>query len=522
MTTDFLSTSLVEWSRSQFAVTAMYHYLFVPLTLGLSFIIAIMETMWVRTNNPEWLRATKFWMKIFGINFAIGVATGIIMEFQFGTNWSNYSWFVGDIFGAPLAIEGILAFFLESTFIAVMFFGWKKVSKRFHLASTWLVFIGANISALWILVANAWMQNPVGMEFNPVTLRNEMKDFWAVLFSPTAISKFLHTITAAYTLSSCVVIGISAWYIMKRRHLDFSYRSIKLASIFGLVSIILTIFTGDLSSKDIAKTQPIKLAAMEGLNKGSSNCGLAVIGYLTDSENPTYPNKKDVKMRIEIPSLLSFMSFNNSKAFVPGIEDIINGYTNCEGEVIPSLDQRVENGKKAIAALDAFKKANEEKDFASAEIARKELQENYNDLGYGYLESKYDAIPPVPIVFYSFRIMVGIGIFFILLFILSIRASMKKNVRKIFIYLAIISVPLSHIATQAGWIVAEFGRQPWVVKDLLPTHIAATDIMSGWVITTFWMFAIIFTVLLIAELKIMFTQIKKGPEKSINTNLSNN
>ena len=222
MLLDLTTTTLVEWSRWQFAMTAIYHYMFVPLTLGLALMLAIMETMWVKTGDQSWLNATKFWMKLFGINFAIGVATGLILEFQFGTNWSNYSWFVGDIFGAPLAIEGIIAFFLESTFVAVMFFGWNKVSKRFHLVSTWMVFVGANISALWILVANAWMQNPVGMEFNPLTARNEMDDFWAILFSPTAISKFTHTVTSAYTLSACFVVGVSSWFILKKRNLEFA------------------------------------------------------------------------------------------------------------------------------------------------------------------------------------------------------------------------------------------------------------------------------------------------------------
>lgn len=259
------TASLVEWSRWQFAMTAIYHYMFVPLTLGLAFLIAIMETMWVRTNNDEWLKATKFWMKLFGINFAIGIATGLILEFQFGSNWSNYSWFVGDIFGAPLAIEGLLAFFLESTFVAVMFFGWNKVSRRFHLISTWMVFVGANISALWILVANAWMQNPVGMVFNPLTARNEMDDFWAVLLSPTSINKFFHTVTSAYTLSACFVIGVSAWFILKKRQTELSRRSILLASIFGFISIVATIYTGDTSAQDVSKTQPMKLAAMEGL-----------------------------------------------------------------------------------------------------------------------------------------------------------------------------------------------------------------------------------------------------------------
>ncbi|HOH84916.1 MAG TPA: cytochrome ubiquinol oxidase subunit I, partial [Bacteroidales bacterium] len=227
-----IDITLVDWSRAQFALTAIYHWFFVPLTLGLSFMIAIMETIYVKTGNEEWKRITRFWMKLFGVNFAIGVATGIILEFEFGTNWSNYSWFVGDIFGAPLAIEGILAFFLESTFIAVMFFGWNKVSKKFHLASSWLVAFGSNLSALWILVANSWMQYPVGMEFNPETVRNEMISFWDVLLSPVAVNKFLHTISSSYVVASLFIVGVSAWYLLKKRELLLARRSIVLASVF--------------------------------------------------------------------------------------------------------------------------------------------------------------------------------------------------------------------------------------------------------------------------------------------------
>ena len=271
--------SLVDLSRLQFALTAMYHWIFVPLTLGLGFIIAIMETYYVRTGNEFWKRTAKFWMNIFAVNFAIGVATGIILEFQFGTNWSNYSWFVGDIFGAPLAIEGILAFFLESTFFAVMFFGWNKVSKKAHLISTYLVAIGTNLSALWILVANAWMQFPTGMQFNPDTARNEMVDFWSVALSPVAINKFIHTTTNGYVLAAVFVIGISAWFLMKKREEEFARKSIKISAIFGLISLIILIWSGDGSATHVAKKQPMKLAAMEGLYKSHNGTAIVAFGY---------------------------------------------------------------------------------------------------------------------------------------------------------------------------------------------------------------------------------------------------
>lgn len=512
MISELTTTTLVEWSRWQFAMTAIYHYMFVPLTLGLSFLLAIMETMWVRTGKAEWLNATKFWMKLFAINFAIGIATGLILEFQFGSNWSNYSWFVGDIFGAPLAIEGLFAFFLEATFFAVMFFGWNRVSRRFHLVSTWMVFIGSNISALWILVANAWMQNPVGMEFNPMTARNEMSDFWAVLLSPTAMSKFFHTVTSAYTLSACFVVGVSAWFILKKRHFEFARKSILLASVFGFLSIIATIFTGDTRAQDVTRTQPMKLAAMEGLNEGGKGAPFTLIGLTcTDPQLPS-ERMKTVKYGITIPKLLSFLGYHDFDAYVPGIQNIMDGYTSEDGKVYPSIEQRMANGRLAIDALKTYKQAVKDKDDALASQSLQTLRANFRDFGYGYLSSPYDTIPPVPLVFYSFRLMVGLGMLFVLLFICSWWYAKKRKFEKFkFIpYLAIACVPLAYIASQCGWIVAEVGRQPWVVQNLMPTNVAITRIASGWVVTTFWMFAILFTLLLIAEIGIMFTQIRKG------------
>lgn len=512
MISELTTTTLVEWSRWQFAMTAIYHYMFVPLTLGLSFLLAIMETMWVRTGKAEWLNATKFWMKLFAINFAIGIATGLILEFQFGSNWSNYSWFVGDIFGAPLAIEGLFAFFLEATFFAVMFFGWNRVSRRFHLVSTWMVFIGSNISALWILVANAWMQNPVGMEFNPMTARNEMSDFWAVLLSPTAMSKFFHTVTSAYTLSACFVVGVSAWFILKKRHFEFARKSILLASVFGFLSIIATIFTGDISAQDVTRTQPMKLTAMEGLNEGGKGAPFTLIGLTcTDPQLPS-ERMKTVKYGITIPKLLSFLGYHDFDAYVPGIQNIMDGYTSEDGKVYPSIEQRMANGRLAIDALKTYKQAVKDKNDALASQSLQTLRANFRDFGYGYLSSPYDTIPPVPLVFYSFRLMVGLGMLFVLLFICSWWYAKKRKFEKFkFIpYLAIACVPLAYIASQCGWIVAEVGRQPWVVQNLMPTNVAITRIASGWVVTTFWMFAILFTLLLIAEIGIMFTQIRKG------------
>ncbi len=511
--------SLVNWSRAQFALTAMYHWLFVPLTLGLSYIVAIMETIYVRTGKEEWKRITKFWMTLFGINFAIGVATGIILEFEFGTNWSNYSWFVGDIFGAPLAIEGIMAFFLESTFIAVMFFGWNKVNKKFHLLSSWLVAFGASLSALWILVANGWMQFPAGMHFNPDTARNEMLNFWEVLFSPVAINKFLHTITSGYVLASIFVIGVSSWYILKKRETALAKKSIAVASIFGLLSGIFLVWTGDGSAYQVAQKQPMKLAAMEGLYEGESGAGLIAVGVLTPGKE--YDDDKDPHiMKIEIPKLLSFLGYRSLDAYVPGIKDIIEGGYEIVGEdgtksIALSAQEKIDRGKLAINALAAYTKAKEAQDTNEANTQLTILKDNFQYFGYGYFNDVKSLIPNVPIAFYSFRIMVGLGFFFLLLFALHIYLLYKNKItkHKWLLIISLFTIPLAYVASEAGWVVAELGRQPWVIQDIMPTMAAVSHIDSSVVQITFWMFAVTLSVLVIAEIRIMISQIKSGPKE---------
>ncbi len=500
--------SLVDWSRAQFALTALYHWIFVPLTLGLSFIVAFMHSMYYKTGLEKWKTTTQFWMKIFGINFAIGVATGIILEFEFGTNWSNYSWIVGDIFGAPLAIEGILAFFLESTFIAVMFFGWDRVSKKFHMLSSWFVAVGSNLSALWILVANAWMQNPVGMKFNPNTARNEMVDFWAILFSPSAVHKFLHTISNGYVVASLFVIGISAWFLLKERHTAFAKRSILIAASFGLISALFVALTGDGSASDVAKTQPMKFAAMEGLYEGGEGVGLITIGMVTPGKKYD-DDKKDYVFALKIPKLLSVMAHKDKDAYVPGIKNIIEG--DEEYGIIP-VEERMQKGKTAIAALKAYKTTKDE------EIKKEALtifEKNYNHFGYGFLPDKEVAIPNVSLTFYSFHLMVALGFYFILIFALFLFFSMKDTLekKKVWLKIAFWSIPLGFIASELGWIVAEVGRQPWTIQDLLPTMTSTSHLSTSSVQTTFWLFTVLFTVLIIAEFKIMIHQIKLGPKE---------
>lgn len=514
---DLLLASTVNWSRAQFALTAGYHWIFVPLTLGLGVIMGIMETIYVRTGDESWKRTTKFWQKLFGINFAIGIATGIIMEFQFGTNWSNYSWFVGDIFGAPLAIEGILAFFLEATFISIMFFGWNRVSKNMHLASTWLTALGATLSALWILIANAWMQHPIGMEFNPETVRNEMTDFWAIVFSPIAINKFFHAVMSGWGVAASFVVGISAWYLLKKRHVDFALKSLKVGAIFGLVAFVLLAVTGDGSAYEVAQKQPMKLAAAEGLYEGKEGAGLIAIGMLNPAKKAYNDEVDPYIFKIELPKLLSLLGYRNINAFVPGIKDVIDGYTLSDGTTVLSFKERQARGKLAIQALADYQVAKQEGRDADAANYETVLRENYAHFGYGYLDSEEDLIPNVPLSFYSFHLMVMIGFFFILFFAVVWFYAKKREIinEKWLLKISLWSIPLSYLAAQLGWIVAEFGRQPWAIQDILPLEAAVSGVPVGNVITTFVLFTIIFTALLIAAVTIMVKQIKKGPEEAV-------
>jgi len=511
---EILNASLVDWSRAQFAMTAMYHWLFVPLTLGLGVIMSVMESLYVKTGNEEWKKATQFWMTLFGVNFAIGVATGIILEFEFGTNWSNYSWFVGDIFGAPLAIEGIMAFFMEATFISIMFFGWNKVSKKFHLASTWLIVTGATLSALWILVANAWMQYPVGMHFNPETVRNEMTDFWSILLSPVAINKFFHTVLSGWVLGGLFVVGVSSWYLIKKRQIDFALKSILVGSIFGLVSALLLAFTGDGSAYNVSQRQPMKLAAMEGLYEGKSGAGLIAIGVL-NSEKKSYNDAVNPYLfKIEVPKLLSLLAYRDADAFVPGVKDIIDGGYQTKDGLALSFAEKQASGKVAIQSLANYQKAVSVKDTAEATLQKAQLEKNFKHFGYGYLDKPEQLIPNVPTVFYSFHLMVILGMYFIALFALVIYYNYNKKFENAgwLQWICLLSIPLGYVAGELGWAVAEVGRQPWAIQDILPVQAAISGISSQSVQITFFLFLVLFTALLFAEVGIMLKQIKKGPE----------
>lgn len=488
---------VISWSRLQFAMTAAYHWLFVPLTLGLAMAMAIMETLYVVKKDEYWKKASQFWMKLFAINFAVGIATGIILEFEFGTNWSNYSWFVGDIFGAPLAIEGILAFFMEATFFAVMFFGWDKVSKRFHLISTWMTGIGASISAYWILVANGWMQNPVGTTFNPDTVRSEMASveaFWEVISNPVAVSKFFHSVTSGWVTGGVFVVAVSCWYLLKKRNILFAKRSIYVGAFVGLLGTFAVMLSGDASGVHAAKYQPMKLAAAEGLENGGNGAPFSIV-----------PG-------IEIPNMLSILATHSVDGYVPGINDIINGYTNNEGIVIPSVAQKMEMGKAALDALAKYRMLKDNDPVAAAQ-AREVLESNFKYMGYGYLESPTDVIPPVGIVYWSFRLMIGLGSFIGLVLLLVLWFNYKNNLeyKKWLQYAALLCIPLVYICGECGWIVAEVGRQPWTIQDLLPVNVAVSGTNSAEVITTFFIFLGIFALFLLIEIRIMINAIKKGP-----------
>lgn len=499
---------VVDLSRLQFAATAMYHFLFVPLTLGLSLMLAIMESVYVMTGKEIYKQMTKFWGKLFGINFALGVATGITMEFQFGTNWSYYSQYVGDIFGTPLAIEGLMAFFMESTFVGLFFFGWDKLSRVKHLMVTWLVALGSNFSALWILIANGWMQYPVGAEFNPETLRMEMSSFAEVFFNPVAQVKFVHTVSAGYATAACFVLGISAWYLLKGRHIAFAQRSFAIAAAFGLASVLSVITLGDESGYEIGHSQKVKLAAIEGMwETHQPPAPFTVVGMI-DSENM----KTDYA--IEIPWIMGLIATRSVDKPITGIRDLV-----AEHEV------KIRNGMQAYAALQQVRANPEDAG------ARARLMEHQADLGYGLLVKRYapdvvdatdeqiaqaarDGIPPVGPLFWAFRIMVGAGFFMLGVFVLAIIATSRNTVlrQRWLLKLAVFTIPMPWIASEMGWFVAEVGRQPWTVAEILPTWISVSSLSVGDLIFSLGGFVLLYTALLVVEMYLMIKFARQGPD----------
>jgi cytochrome d ubiquinol oxidase subunit I len=502
-----IDPAAVDLARLQFAMTALYHFLFVPLTLGLTFILAIMETVYVMTGKTIYRDMTKFWGKLFGINFALGVATGLTLEFQFGTNWSYYSHYVGDIFGAPLAMEGLLAFFLESTMVGLFFFGWDRLSKVGHLTVTYLAAIGANLSAVLILIANGWMQNPVGAEFNPVTMRMELTSFRDLVFNPAAQVEFVHTVSAGYVTASVFVLGISSWYLLKGRDLEFARRSFRIAAAFGLASALSVVVLGDESGYAVTTEQQTKMAAMEGMWKTeAAPAGLTLFGI---PDKAARTNHAEVK----IPYLLGLIATRSTDKVLPGIDQL---------EV--SIRQRIYSGVIAVDALGRMRKDRNDAAAGSLFAAHKA------DLGFGLLLKKYtddvtratpdmvahavdDAIPPVTPLFWSFRVMVALGFLFIALFVIAFWHSARnsfENQRWLQRW-ALWFIPMPWVAAQLGWIVAEVGRQPWTVYGVLPTHLSVSSLSANEVLLSLSGFFIFYTLLLVAELYLMFKYARLGP-----------
>jgi cytochrome d ubiquinol oxidase subunit I len=497
-------------SRLQFALTALYHFLFVPLTLGLSLQLGIMESAYVMTGRQIWRDMTKFWGKLFGINFAVGVATGITMEFQFGTNWSYYSHYVGDIFGAPLAIEGLMAFFLESTFVGLFFFGWDRLSKTGHLVVTWLVAIGSNLSALWILVANGWMQNPVGAKFNPDTMRMELSSFGQLLFNPVAQAKFVHTVSAGYVVGSIFVLAISSYYLLKGHHANFAKRSIIVASAFGLASALSAVVLGDESGYSVSEHQKMKLAAIEAMWKTEPAPAAFTVFALPDSQ------RHENQFEIKVPWLLGLIATRSADTVLPGIDDLVR-----------KAKDRIGSG---LIAYDALERLRHNR---SDEEALTSLNDHVEDLGHALLLKRYvsdprtadnaaigkaanDTVPGVAALFWTFRIMAGLGFLFILLMGTVFWYACRRDfTRRWLLKLCLWSLPLPWIACELGWFVAEYGRQPWSIDGVLPTFLAASSISTGQVLFTLAGFVLFYSSLAVVDVLLMRRYVLMGPVKAL-------
>ncbi len=501
-----MDLSIVELSRLQFALTALYHFLFVPLTLGLSFMLVIMESVYVLTRKEIWRTITRFWGVCFGINFVLGVATGLTMEFEFGTNWSYYSHYVGDIFGAPLAIEGLMAFFLEATFVGLMFFGWERLSKPVHLLVTFLVALGTNLSALWILIANGWMQHPAGAEFNPLTMRMEVTNFMEVLFNPVAQAKFVHTVSAGYVLAAVFVLGVSAFYLKNGKWTSVAKRSMAVAAAFGLASSLSVVVLGDESGYTLTDNQKMKLAALEAMwHTEKAPAGITVFGW-PDLKTQTTHNA------IQIPYVLGLIATRSVDKPVMGIL-----------ELVEHDEDRIRSG---IIAYDGVEKLKVNPDDLAA---RAEFEAHKADLGYALLLKKYvadprkadatlitkaaaDTIPNVPVMFWTFRFMAGLGFAFIALFATAFAlVTLNRHNNRLFLWACILAIPLPWIAIESGWILAEIGRQPWAVDGVLPTFLGASSLTKGQIWATIIGFTLLYGTMAVIEIGLMVRAIKKGP-----------
>jgi cytochrome d ubiquinol oxidase subunit I len=503
-----IDPDVVTLSRLQFALTALYHFLFVPLTLGLSWLLAIMESVYAMTGREIWKRMTQYWAVLFGINFAMGVATGVTMEFQFGTNWAYYSHYVGDVFGTPLALEGLMAFFLEATFIGLFFFGWDRLNRVQHLAVTWLLALGTNLSALWILIANGWMQSPVGAEFNLDTMRMEVTSFAAVMFNPVAQAKFVHTVSAGYVLGSMFVLSISAWYLLKGRNVEFAKRSMTVAASFGLASALSVVVLGDESGYTVSENQKMKLAAIEAMwETEPAPASFTVFGF-PDVENRT------THFAIRVPWVMGLIGTRSIDGVLPGIHELVD-----------EAEQRIDKGLQAYAAMQRLRVDRNDA------AARAAFDANKADLGYALLlkrslddptkatsadvrRAAASTIPNVPVLFWSFRIMVGCGVYFIALFAYSFWLASKRRLdaQRWYLRLAMWSLPLPWVAIELGWIVAEYGRQPWAISGVLPTALGVSSVSAGQVLFSIVGFVVFYTALAVVDAVLMLRYARRGPD----------
>ena len=502
-----MSDTLIELSRWQFALTAMFHFIFVPLTLGLSFLLAIMESVYVMTGKEIYKQMTQFWGKLFGINFAIGVATGLTMEFQFGMNWSYYSHYVGDIFGAPLAIEGLMAFFLESTFVGLFFFGWDKMSKVKHLMATWLVAIGSNFSALWILIANGWMQYPVGAEFNFEAMRMEMTSFAEVIFNPVAQVKFVHTVSAGYVTGAMFVLAISSYYLLNHKHIAFARRSFAIAASFGLASTLSVIVLGDESGYELGDVQKVKLAAVEAeYETHPAPAPFTVFGIPNDE-------KQETEYALQIPWAMGIIATRSLTEEVKGIKDL-----------------KEENRERILSGIKAYEVLDDVRNGTATAEQRAAFDANKDSLGYAMLLEPFTenvsnpsdaalqqavdySIPPVAPLFWSFRLMVAAGFIMLALFVCAFYYSTKHKITKPrwLLKSALYGLPLPWIACEAGWFVAEYGRQPWSIAEVLPVHTSVSNLAVSDVVTTLVAYSAFYTGMFIIGFYLMKKFAKKGP-----------
>lgn len=502
-----VSETVVDLSRLQFAITALFHFLFVPLTLGLVWLLLIMESVYVMTGREIYKDMTRFWGKLFGINFALGVTTGVTLEFQFGTNWGYYSHYVGDIFGLPLAVEGFTAFFLESTFVGLFFFGWQRLSKRQHLMVTFMVALGASLSALWILIANAWMQYPIGAHFNYETMRMEMNSFADLFFNPVAQVKFVHTVASAYVAASMFVLGISAYYLLKGRDHHFARRSYAAAAGFGLASALSVIVLGDESGYELGQVQKIKLAVIEAeWETREPPAAFTVFGF-------PQQEKQTTSWAVRIPYLLGLIATRSVDEPVIGIKDLIAQH-----------ELRIRNGMLAYAALNQLRNGNTDP------AVKVQFEQHVQNLGYGLLLKRFtpdvvdateeqikqaakESIPRVAPIFWLFRIMVACGFFILFVFAASFYYCARRvsHEKRWLLKLALYSIPIPWIAIQFGWIIAEYGRQPWAIGDILPTALATSSHTTGDLLFSLAGFIGFYSLLLVVELYLMFKYARLGP-----------